>query len=161
MVTKIPESGVGLPSSFFKELMALGDSITFKQNQIIFRQGENADFFYILVQGKVDISVGENGHTVYTVNNPGEVFGWSCALGRSEYSATAECKSDCKVVKIKGEDVIKFLEKSPEKGIIFFKSVARILVNRLLQLYRLISEITGKEAGITYGTGQITASKEE
>lgn len=155
------EPVTGLPSAFFKELMGLGETVTFKSNQIIFKEGDEAEYFFILINGKVDISVGEIGHTVYTVTHPGEVFGWSCVLGRTNYSATAECKEDSKVAKIKGEEVIQFLERDPHKGIVFYRSVAKILVNRLLQLYKLISEISGPESGITYGTGQITGSKEE
>lgn len=161
MVERGLEPVTGLPSAFFKELMGLGETVTFKSNQTIFKEGDQAEYFYILVHGKIDISVGETGHTVYTVTNPGEVFGWSCVLGRSHYSATAECKEESKVAKIKGEEVIKFLERDPHKGIVFYRSVAKILVNRLLQLYKLISEIGGAESGITYGTGQITSSKEE
>lgn len=161
MLDRGSEPVTGLPTAFFKELMGLGETVTFKSNQTIFKEGEEAKYFYILINGKIDISVGETGHTVYTVTHPGEVFGWSCVLGRTHYSATAECKEQSKVAKIKAEDVIQFLERDPHKGIVFYRSVAKILVNRLMQLYELISEISGPESGITYGTGQITSSKEE
>jgi len=151
----------GLPGEFFKELLTLGEKVTYEPNQILFRQGEEADYFYILTQGKVDISVGESGHTVYTVNHPGEVFGWSCVLGRTQYSATAETKEKTSVVKIKADEVTKYLAKDPTKGLVFFKSVAKILVNRLLQLYNLISEASTVGAGVSYGSGQVLGSKED
>jgi len=151
----------GFPSEFLKDLLALGEKVTYEPNQILFRQGEEADYFYVLTQGKVDISVGESGHTVYTVNHPGEVFGWSCVLGRTQYSATAETKEKTSVVRIKGDEVTKYLEKDPSKGLIFFKAVARVLVNRLLQLYNLISETSTVGAGLSYGSGQVVSSKED
>lgn len=160
MADRPTEQASGLPGAFLKDLMALGESQTFKPNHVIFRQGEPAEYFYILVKGKVDISVGEIGHTVYTVSNPGEVFGWSCVLGRGQYSATAEAKQESTVTRIKGKEVKGFLEKDPAVGMIFYRTVAAVLVNRLLQIYRLLSEVTGADSGATYGTGQILTSKE-
>jgi CRP-like cAMP-binding protein len=152
---------LGLPGQFFKDLIELGEKEVYEPNHVIFKEGEAAEYFYILTQGKVNISVGEAGHTVYTVTNPGEVFGWSCVLERGAYSASAETREKTTVVRIKSEKVSAYLEKDPAKGLLFYKAVARILVNRLLQLYRLISEASGIGLGVSYGTGQVTGSKED
>ncbi len=144
----------GLSSEFVRDFMAMGSQGEYKKGTVLFKEGDDAEYLYILVKGNVSISIGESGPMVYTVSHPGEVFGWSCLLGRSQYSATAECKEDSTLIKIRGDQVEAFLEKDASKAAHLFKDLAKILVNRLLQAYRIITDISST-ASISYGSGQV------
>jgi CRP-like cAMP-binding protein len=41
------------------------------------QEGDRAKHLYILLEGRVSMTIGDRAHTVYTVDHGGEVFGWS------------------------------------------------------------------------------------
>jgi CRP-like cAMP-binding protein len=77
---------------------------------------------------------------VYNIKQNGEAFGWSSLIGRERYSASAECIEATKLLKTDSQKLIKVLENDPANGIVFFKQLAATLGNRLLEIYKTISE---------------------
>lgn len=150
----------GMGNDFVKEFMGLTMKESHKKGYLFFRGGDRAKYFYILLKGNVRISIGEAGHTVSTVDRPGEVFGWSSLVGREVYSASAECKESTKVLKIDVAMLQKTLEKDPASGLIFFQHLAGTLGNRLLQCYEMISGVSQAEIHPSFGTGQVLESEE-
>jgi CRP-like cAMP-binding protein len=122
---------------------------------MLFNTGDPADHFYIMTKGQIKLGIGDAGHAVYIVSKAGEAFGWSSLIGRAEYSATAECLSATNLLKLNGETLQKILEQDSDNGLIFFKRLAMVLGNRLLQSYAMIASEARAEASISFGTGQI------
>ena len=110
-----------LSKDFVKEFMDIMTKESHRKGYFLFREGNKARYFYILLKGCVKLSIGETGHTVYTADHPGEAFGWSSLVGRDVYSASAECKEPTKLLKIDRQKLQKILEKDPANGLIFFK----------------------------------------
>lgn len=144
-----------ISKDFVKEIMDISATESYETGDLLFREGDLANQFYILLKGRVKLSLGETGQVVHIVSNAGEAFGWSSLIDRDAYSATAECLSQTKLIKLEKEALQKVLEENPASGLIFFKSLAGILGNRLLQSYAMISSVSGVEANKSYGTGQI------
>lgn len=63
---------------------------TYKDGQVIFREGTAGDWVYVVLHGNVEISrtIGESKYTI-TVLEPGEVFGELGYLGDIKRTATA------------------------------------------------------------------------
>ena len=129
----------GMSRDFIEELMSASIEESHDQGSLIFREGERASHFYILLEGQINIRIGDGWHMVSTVYHPGEIFGWSSLVGGEEYTATAECKKPTKLLKISAEKLQKLLEKDQANGFIFYKRLAGILGNRLIYSYRMIS----------------------
>jgi CRP-like cAMP-binding protein len=123
----------GLNEGFVKEFMDIGEEVTHKTESTLFREGDVAGHFYVLINGFVEITLGEAGHTVYTVDRPGEVFGWSSLMERERYSASAQCKGATTVLRIDVGKLNQVLEKDPHAGMVFFKRLGQPL-NPDLQL---------------------------
>jgi len=149
----------GTSKDFVKEFMDLAIKESHRRGYLLFRQGDRARYLYILVKGQVKIRIGENGHTVCTVDRSGEAFGWSSLVGRDVYSASAECKISTHLLKIDVEKLQKILEKDPANGLIFFKRLAGTLGDRLLQTYKMISVSSQAEISSSFGTGQVLESE--
>lgn len=62
-----------------------------QQGQAVFRQGDAARHFYLLLQGRLKVvQVTEEGHQIVVrIVNPGELFGVAKALRRTDYPGTA------------------------------------------------------------------------
>ena len=108
--------------------------------KIIPSEKDTVLYFYVLLKGRVKLGVGEGEQRVYDVRKNGEAFGWSSLIGRDRYSASAECIEATKLLKTDSQKLIKVLENDPANGIVFFKQLAATLGNRLLEIYKTISE---------------------
>jgi len=101
----------------------------------IFEAGAPAGHFYILIEGRVRLSIGTKSEITYTVSTPGEAFGWTGLVDRPTYTATANCVTHSKVMKIDNEKLSKILEKDTASGMMFFKRLAGAVVQRLIYNY--------------------------
>jgi len=130
-----------------------------EKGSVLFKAGEPASNFYLIVDGTVRLSIGTVGEIDYTANRPGEAFGWTGMVDRPAYVATAECVTPCKLVRIQKDRLDTLLAKDPASGMIFFKRLAGAVVQRLIDNYgAFLSE--GRLKGVTYGTGQVMGSEE-
>ncbi|MBN1104660.1 MAG: cyclic nucleotide-binding domain-containing protein [Deltaproteobacteria bacterium] len=148
----------GLSKDFLKQVMEIAEKETHREGYLLFREGDSAGQLYILLKGRVNLTLGETSHTVYTVDHPGEVFGWSSLVGRKGYSASAECKEPTKLLKIRVENLEKLFEKDRVNENIFFRELAAGLGLRLIQSYKMISNRAEGVFSLSYGTSQVQES---
>jgi CRP-like cAMP-binding protein len=140
--------------------MKLSTTETHQKGTVLFKEGDLADQFYILLKGRVKLSLGKIGQSVYLASNAGEAFGWSSLTGRDTYSASAECLSLTKLLKIDKKPLQKIIEKDTSNGLILFKRLAELLGDRLIQSYTIISSAFATEPSTSFGTGQVMTTTE-
>ena len=121
---------------FVKKFMDISQMISHEKGDMLFRENDPAQYFYVLLNGRVKLGVGENEEMVYDVRKNGEAFGWSSLIGRDDYSASAECIEPAKLLKTDSRQLQKILEADPANGIIFLKQLAATLGNRLIESYK-------------------------
>jgi len=149
-----------LSNDFVKEIMKIAESGSFQAGDMLFQEGDPADWLYILLKGRVKLSFGQTGQVVYVVSNAGEAFGWSSLVGRPGYSASAECVTATRLLKFDKQKIQAIIEKDPANGLVFFKNLAAILGNRLLHGYT--ASFSGTRTGefSSLGTGQVMETAE-
>jgi CRP-like cAMP-binding protein len=147
-----------LSRDFVKQIMEAAEKETHKAGYILFKEGDRARQIYILLKGRVSLTMGEASHTVYTVDQPGEVFGWSSLVGRKGFSTTAECKEPTKLLSVSVQKLEKLFEKDRASEVIFLRQLAAGLGSRLILSYKMISEKAQADAALSYGTGQVQES---
>jgi CRP-like cAMP-binding protein len=128
----------GLSQQFIQALTSEAIKQTFKPGEVVFRLDDPADFFYVLIQGKIRLEVGQVAQGVYVSDRTGEAFGWSALIGREKYSATCICDQASVLLMFEKGHVARLLNRDAESASIFFKHLAAALGDRLLQLYRMI-----------------------
>jgi CRP-like cAMP-binding protein len=149
----------GLGKEFVKTVMDLAHKEDHKRGFLLFREGDSANHFFILLKGRVNITLGETGHTVYTVDHPGEAFGLSSLIGRERYIASAECKEPTKLLRFSAREFEKTIEADPVNSLLFFRRLAGVMGGRLFQTFKMISGTTQPESSISFGTGQVMESE--
>jgi CRP-like cAMP-binding protein len=127
---------------FVKKIMDICRMVSHEKGDILFNENDEARNFYILLNGRVKLSVGEAGQVVYDVGRNGEAFGWSSLIGRDVYSASAECVEPTKMLVTDRKKIGQVLEEDPANGIIFLKHLAATLGNRLIEAYKMIPQST-------------------
>lgn len=130
----------GLSQQFIQALTSEATKQTFQTGEIVFRSDDPADFFYVLIQGKIRLEIGQSGQGVYVSDRTGEVIGWSTLIGRDKYSATCICDQSTVLLMFEKGHINRLLERDSESACVFFKHLAAALGDRLLKLYEMIQQ---------------------
>ncbi len=121
--------GVGVHA--IEELARESTEKVFGTGDVIFREGEKAEEFYVLVEGSVEISVGETGTINFVLDRPGEVFGWAALVEPYLRTGTASCSANCKVLSVPSYAMERVMRKYPEDGLKIMRHLMGILAQRL------------------------------
>jgi len=139
MYIKMSDFFMGMGKQFTIEVLDIAEKLFHNEGEILFHEGNPAKHFFVLLKGRVKLSLGETGPVVYMVRRPGEIIGWSGLIGRDTYSASGECMEETNLLKFDRDIFLKILKKYPRNEALLFKRLAEMLGNRLLELYPTIS----------------------
>ena len=139
MYIKMSDFFMGMGKQFTMEVLDIAEKLFQKEGDILFREGGPAKHFYVLLKGRVQLSLGDTGPVVYMVRHPGEIIGWSGLIGRDSYSASGECMEETNLLKFDRDVFLEILKKYPQNEALLFRRLAEMLGNRLLELYPTIS----------------------
>lgn len=149
----------GMDTKFVKAVMDIAVKESRKEGEFLFHKGDNADRFYILLKGRVKLAIGEAGEVAYNVDRAGEAFGWSSLAELDSYSASAECVEASTFQTIERQKIQPILENDPANGFIFFKRLTRIIGNRLLWSYKMLTASAQADSSESFGTEQLQESE--
>lgn len=108
-------------------------SQTLADKAVIFNEGDDADSFYMLRQGKVLLEkrIAQKAKASLGTIKPGFSFGWSAIAGQDKYTTSAVCAEESDVFVISGSTVIDLLNADYALGYIFMERLTVVLKNRL------------------------------
>jgi len=114
-------------------LKSIIEDVRFDTDQVIFNQGDLADYLYFVLDGKVSIRFKPEDGPELTVSevNQGDVFGWSSALGSHSYTSSAICTESGLFIRLEGEDLKNLCQEHPETGILILNRLAGVIAERL------------------------------
>jgi CRP-like cAMP-binding protein len=134
MIIKQADLFWGLDNDFITELMESGKKETFKKGTILFHEGEEANHFYVMLRGRVRLTIGEGDQLNYVIKHAGEAFGWSSLLEKKTYSSSVRCLEDTVLLKFEAMDVQRLAEDNPVNGMALYKKLAEALGKRLVSI---------------------------
>jgi CRP-like cAMP-binding protein len=99
---------------------------------ILFEQGDPAEYLYVLLHGEVIIRFKPDDGPALIVARilPEGVVGWSSALGSPTYTSGAMCVTDCQMARVRGQDLCKVIESDPETGTLVLERLAAVIAER-------------------------------
>ena len=124
-------------------LHPLIDDVTFEADQVIFEQGDQANFLYFVLEGKVSIRFNPEDGPVLSVAevDEGDVFGWSAAMGSDSYTSSAICTESGVFIRMKGEELKNLCQEHPETGILILNRLAGVIAQRLRGTHEKVVEL--------------------
>ncbi|MCK3778011.1 Crp/Fnr family transcriptional regulator [Ensifer sesbaniae] len=113
------------------------------QNEAVFEQGATADFFFLLLHGRLKVTqVTKDGQQIIVrVVNPGDLFGFARALQRSDYPGTATAAIESLVLAWPTELWNVFVEKNPHLAVNAMHTIGQ----RLDEAHTRIREMSTEE----------------
>ena len=108
-----------------------GKPVSLDKGDVIFREGDNADCFYVVRDGTIDITLGNR---VLKPLKRGEIFGEMSLIDGMPRSASAVAQTRATVIPITEEQFLFLVGKLPY----FALNVMRVLAVRLRDMNRAI-----------------------
>ena len=105
----------------------------FGERHVIYEEGEKADYFYMLLKGKVILEVEASEVIMISLDavKPGYSFGWSALLPGSKHKSYAICVEPCEMMAVPGGKFLELLDNDHTIGYKFMKRVVSILEGRV------------------------------
>jgi CRP-like cAMP-binding protein len=107
----------------------------FERGEVVFREGESADDFYVLVDGAVQLCVGDEEEMCFLANRAGEIFGWTSLVAPYRYRANAKCISDTTVLEIPRSVIERVAAQYPEDALLLYQHLAAVVTRKLREAF--------------------------
>jgi putative ABC transport system ATP-binding protein len=121
----------GMEPSQLKLLAFTSERLTYKKGEELFHQGDTGTAAYVILEGTVDIIIGE-GDDELVLNHleKNELVGDMALLSTNPRSATVRAETNVTVLELKKELFLELLESSPQVA----AHIARIMSDRLYNM---------------------------
>lgn len=141
----------GLDYEFINMLSDYCTEASYKKDTVLFKNNERADNLYFLMSGTVNLVIENGGTIIYSITDPGEVFGWSSMFETVDYTASAVCATDIKVMKIKKDKINKIFQAYPAAGLKVLMRMGRVFSKRLSYAYHELLSARNPGSTASYG----------
>ena len=105
-----------LPEEHFEQLRPLLQEESYEFGDLLVRQGEPADAFYVLISGRARVvKADQNGNEIVLATlKPGDSFGEAALSERGTRTATVRCSTAVEALRLARADFLQLAEETPE-----------------------------------------------
>ncbi len=123
----------GLSDESLKFLCECSSMFAIKQNQVLFRQGEIADKFYVVLQGRIAVIIPAIMGPTLEIQTLGkdQVLGWSWLISPYQWTFQAQAEEDSELLMFDGPAILSHCEQDPKFGYELLKRFAALMSTRL------------------------------
>jgi CRP-like cAMP-binding protein len=122
-----------LEPAYLQLIAGCGSNVRFNAGDYIFREGEDANHFYIIRYGKValEVFVPKRGFVTIQTISEGDVVGWSWLFPPYRWFLNARAIEPVRAIALDGKCLRTKCEEDPKLGFELMKRFARIITERL------------------------------
>ncbi len=123
----------GLDDDSIKFLAGCAREKRVEKGDVLFRQGDSANKFYLLLNGAVSVHVPALVGPVFEIQSLGkdQVLGWSWLIQPYRWSFQARVMQDTDIIEFDGDAIRAHCESDPRFGYGLFKRFAGLMSERL------------------------------
>lgn len=149
----------GLDANDIEMLAEKADYVSFDAGITLFHQGDPADRFFILLDGRVGLYLDrvEEMECLARIVRPGETFAEACICGQGVFPVTAKVLRQSSVVAIPRANLLSLIERHPH---LLLKMLSEISI-RLRGLVRQIADLKMKTTAQRLGGYLLTLVDQE
>lgn len=127
-----------LSQSFVAKLLADGEVLKLTANEILYRKGDTADSFFVLLKGQITVYEDTDaGKDIIRTMNAGESVGFPAMIALRPRRFSGYAAGDCIVVKVSSQVFADLYVWDPQQFAIFFMSLSR-------DMSRFLSDTAGR-----------------
>lgn len=137
----------GLPSKYFDFVVGCASHVVFKSGEVILKEGESADKFYLIRSGRVAIYIDQRKHIPVQTIGEGDILGWSWLIPPHRYRFSAEAAENTRAVVLDGKCLREKCEKNSDLGYELLKRLISIFTQRLEATRLQLLDVYNIDAG--------------
>lgn len=131
----------GVDPKRLRLLAFMSESLTYREGELIFDQGEEGDSAFVVIEGAATVSVQIGGKKVDVAEiGPKQIFGEMAVLCDVPRTAAISAKSDLSVLRIERDPFLKLLREFPDVSLKVMRFLARRLENTTQDLVKARAE---------------------
>ena len=140
----------GVKEEYITLLQPLFERFSCPAGTMVIEQGEAADFLYLVENGMVEIFYKPYDNEVITITHveAGGLFGWSALIGSTKYTSSGVAINELSALRIRGLDLRKLCQESPEAGKVILDRLAGAVSSRWKDAHEQVRSIL--ESGLNY-----------
>jgi len=125
------------------QLSAAAEEITFQAGETVFEQGEPAEYFFAVLSGLVALRLPRQDGVSILIDETteGAIFGSCICFQIHNYTLTAQCTEESRVLKIKAETLRKLMDNDLVMGYAIQTMVSRSYFKRYIDTMRKLQSI--------------------
>lgn len=106
----------------------MSDNLNLKTGEFIFREGETANYAYVLVEGEVEIvKTTGDGYLTLTAIDKGAIFGEMALIDGQPRSAGARVSKDAVITEVNAQTFLQYIQKNPTAAFNIMKRLSEQL----------------------------------
>ena len=113
----------------------VANEMDFSRGDLIFEEGQEAEYLYILLDGKVSMGVSLTSKPtkviVSVVDQPSTVFGWSSLVAPYRFTSFSQSNANSKVLAIPSQTILDLLQQDPSTAYTVMKRLSELISSRL------------------------------
>lgn len=125
----------GLSERQRSAIAEVADDIDHSAGETVFREGSEAEFLYVLLEGEIALQIGLTSKpqtvTVSLIKQAHQTLGWSGVVAPHHYTANAVAKTNCRLLAIPGTQFLEILRSEPDAGFEVLLRIAQVISSRL------------------------------
>ncbi len=123
----------GLDPAYTKLVLGCASNVRFDENSFLFREGEEANAFYIIRQGKIAVETyaAERGSIIIDTLTDGDVLGWSWLIPPYNWHFDARAVELTRAIALDGRCLRAKCEEDRNLGYELLKRFAHVMEERL------------------------------
>jgi CRP/FNR family transcriptional regulator, cyclic AMP receptor protein len=108
----------GLDEDYMEMLKPMFEPFSCRAGEMVLQQGSQADYLYIILSGRVQVSFKPYDGAPITVSHleTGGLFGWSAVVGSDKYTSSTIAIEDLEAVRLSGSELRRLCMSHPEAG---------------------------------------------
>lgn len=133
----------GMTPECLMHTLAVAEHFPVKAGEVVFKEGDIGDSFFVLISGEVLVDKLRNGKVIELARlSAGNCFGEMALVGRHLRSATVRAVSDAVSMRFYGEHI----DAIPESAHLIYRNIASILAARLDESSVMLADLVQQHA---------------
>ena len=138
----------GVPWTQLEALAGVAACAKFGPDEVVFREGEEANRFYLLLSGEVALEATAGGREVQLQSvGAGEALGWSWVFSPFQWQFTARTLTPVEAYFFHAPTLRQRMDDDPALGYAIMKCMAAVLFERLLATRDRLAVVEAAAAG--------------
>jgi CRP-like cAMP-binding protein len=137
----------GLDSRYLETLTGCAKNVRFAEGQMIFHEGDEANQFFLIREGKVAIETYIEGRGPVTIQTvaAGEILGWSWLIPPYRHRFDARALEAVRAIALDGKCLREKGEREPRLGYELLKRLTTVIVQRLEATRMQVLDVYGSK----------------